>query len=208
MTRQEKVDMIKSNVSIQEYFNKVIIPYMGFYYDGEKPDFEYKPTCKCPLHSEDTSSFRYYSYSNTYYCFGCASGGDLIALHRNFMDVNMATKVSFDDAVNYLYATFVEGKKGVKASRKQAKNLLDLTEGEPLSTNKELLVYGRYRTDLERRLLKKEMPLQDKLELYIKVDEIDKLVNMNLINATDGLNELKSAEGINKAATKIVYKHS
>lgn len=36
----------------------------------------------CPLHDENTASFRYYENEDTFYCFGCDKGGDVVMLHK------------------------------------------------------------------------------------------------------------------------------
>lgn len=36
----------------------------------------------CPLHDEDTASFRIYDEEDTFYCFGCNVGGDVVVLHQ------------------------------------------------------------------------------------------------------------------------------
>lgn len=50
----------------------------------------------CPLHPEKTPSFKIYSPTNSWYCFGCAQGGDSISL------VQKALNLDFIDAVDFL----------------------------------------------------------------------------------------------------------
>jgi hypothetical protein len=62
---------VKNNVSILEVVR---------YYSGEKPnraDF----IC-CPFHGEKTPSLKLYPKSNSFYCFGCGAGGDVIRFVR------------------------------------------------------------------------------------------------------------------------------
>lgn len=189
MAVREIADIVKSNVSIQSYFDTVIIPSMKSYYDGETVDFELRPTCCCPLHNEDTPSFRYYEYSNTYYCFGCGSGGDVIQLHREFMRINNSQNVSFDAAVSFLYKTFVEcrkvtGKLGIKKHN-------DNPEVQE-SSNIELMRYGSFRKQFEDDLLvNKKISKGRKIELYNKLDQIDSLLQLQLLNASTALDIIK-----------------
>lgn len=50
----------------------------------------------CPLHQEKHPSFHIYPQSNSFYCFGCNQGGDVIDFVRLLHDY------SFKEAVNYL----------------------------------------------------------------------------------------------------------
>lgn len=50
----------------------------------------------CPLHNEDTPSFVWYVDSNTFHCFGCGAGSDVIDL---FMGLY---KVDFKEAIKEL----------------------------------------------------------------------------------------------------------
>lgn len=54
-----------------------------------------KWTACCPLHNEKTPSFHCYP-GNTFYCFGCHSGGDSIAFVQKMYDM------PFPDAVRYI----------------------------------------------------------------------------------------------------------
>lgn len=183
---QDRIDLIKKNVTIQDYFTRVIVPSLSSYYNGYV-DFGLRPVCKCPLHDEDTPSFRYYNYSNTFYCFGCGEGGDVIALHIKFMRVNFNEQVFFDDAVDYLYRTFISSKNKTKIKYKASG-----VREEALSTNLEVI-------KLNRELEKIEIMLRGKTNLdnstlvrvYSYIDTLDKLVNMNLLNATEASDYVK-----------------
>lgn len=46
---------------------------------------------KCPLHNEKTASFVVYLDQNSFHCFGCGEGGDVIALYQKLHDVDFVT---------------------------------------------------------------------------------------------------------------------
>ena len=46
----------------------------------EKEKDGYK--CNCPLHNDDTPSFKVYEKDNTFYCFGCTKAGGPVDLVR------------------------------------------------------------------------------------------------------------------------------
>lgn len=47
----------------------------------------------CPLHNERSSSFVWYKNNNSYYCFGCGKGGDVINLYMNMTDCTFVQAV-------------------------------------------------------------------------------------------------------------------
>lgn len=50
----------------------------------------------CPVHKESTGSFRIYPATNTWYCFGCQAGGDIIDL------VQKINNCEFGEAIKIL----------------------------------------------------------------------------------------------------------
>ena len=49
----------------------------------------------CPFHNEKTPSFTVYPDSNSFYCFGCGTGGDVIDFVMKINHVDYAEAVSF-----------------------------------------------------------------------------------------------------------------
>ena len=39
----------------------------------------------CPFHNDKTPSFTVFPSTQSFYCFGCQTGGDLIEFHRDFI---------------------------------------------------------------------------------------------------------------------------
>ena len=70
-------------------------PIEGFY-KGKLSKFRKRATGLCPFHKEDTPSFTIYTDTNSYYCFGCNEGGDVIDFVMKTQNLN------FIDAVKRL----------------------------------------------------------------------------------------------------------
>lgn len=66
-------------------------------YTGER--FVRNKMC-CPLHNEKTASFTIYPDNNTFYCFGCGAGGNIIDFVMLYFDVG------FKEAVNRIDSDF------------------------------------------------------------------------------------------------------
>ena len=64
-------DEIKRRVKIRDVLKR---------YGGMEPDR--KGFCRCPFHNERTASFKLYTRNNSFYCFGCGVGGDVIKLYQ------------------------------------------------------------------------------------------------------------------------------
>ena len=68
---------VKNKVTIPMYFYRIIVPQLGSYYDNYPVNFDAKIVVCCPLHDEDTPSFRYYEATSSFYCF-CSRYGQVI----------------------------------------------------------------------------------------------------------------------------------
>lgn len=53
-------------------------------------------SCRCPFHSEKSPSCHFYQSTNSFYCFGCGAGGDVITFIR------LIENLDFMDAVRFL----------------------------------------------------------------------------------------------------------
>ena len=49
----------------------------------------------CPFHNEKTPSFHIYTENNTFYCFGCGAGGDVITFIRRIENLDYMESIRF-----------------------------------------------------------------------------------------------------------------
>ena len=49
----------------------------------------------CPFHNENTPSFYVYPDTQSYYCFGCGNGGDVITFIKNIENLDYYQAVKF-----------------------------------------------------------------------------------------------------------------
>lgn len=80
--------LIKESINITDVLAKY-----GYYPNS-------KGYLQCPLHSEKTPSFKIYPKTNSFYCFGCGAGGDVIKL------VQVLFGISYPQAVLRLKSDF------------------------------------------------------------------------------------------------------
>ena len=52
-------------------------------------------SCRCPFHSERTPSFHVYPDTQSYYCFGCGAGGDVVTFIRQIENLDYMEAVRF-----------------------------------------------------------------------------------------------------------------
>lgn len=51
--------------------------------------------CRCPFHSEGTPSCHFYPATNSFYCFGCGVGGDVVTFIRQIENLDYIESVKF-----------------------------------------------------------------------------------------------------------------
>ena len=187
MKQSEKVELVK-RIPIQKYFDDVIVPNMGDYYGDSLVDFDVKNVVKCPLHTEDTPSMRYYSETNTFYCWGCRRGGDIIELHRQFCSINLNSEYSFENTLEFLYKRYIENRNTELVSNSIKKKEVEIENSE-----KELYRYKRKWLQLESQLqIEKGLDISRRIILYERLDTLYNLVTQNKLDVADALKLLQS----------------
>lgn len=193
------IEAIKSKVTIADYVKDVIVPEMPWYYSDYTVDFNLKLYIKCPIHGEDTPSFRYYPESNTFYCFGCGAGGDVINLHKAFYKSLSDRDISTEDALSFLKNKFIE-----KLQSKNTDGLKNkiLPKGKVLSNSKDLSKLERVYRDLDDTL-RVEYSLSDdiKNKIFDAIDNAISLVELEKISALDAIAYIKESY---KEALKLI----
>lgn len=193
------IEAIKSKVTIADYVKDVIIPEMPWYYSDYTVDFNLKLYIKCPIHGEDTPSFRYYPESNTFYCFGCGAGGDVINLHKAFYKSLSYRDVSTEDALSFLKNKFID-----KLQSKNTDSLKNkiLPKGKVLSNSKDLSKLERVYRDLDSTL-RVDYSLSDSIKnkIFDAIDNAISLVELEKISALDAITYIKQSY---KEALKLI----
>ena len=193
------IEAIKSKITIADYVKDVIIPEMPWYYSDYTVDFNLKLYIKCPIHGEDTPSFRYYPESNTFYCFGCGAGGDVINLHKAFYKSLSDRDISTEDALSFFKNKFI-----AKLQSKNTDGLKNriLPKGKVLSNSKDLSKLERVYRDLDDTL-RVEYSLSDSIKnkIFDAIDNAISLVELEKISALDAITYIKESY---KEALKLI----
>lgn len=180
---------VKANVTIPMYFYNIIIPQLGSYFDNYPVNFDNDPRACCPLHDEDTPSFRYYEDTNSFYCFGCQKGGDVIYLHMYFAEKMNGKRPTKDEAIAFLYQYFVQGHESETFIDKSTQTI---DSKEKLNTDTEIVKLNIYRMNLEKSLtFDKNISLDVKKQLWELLDNVDMLLSKDLIKADNAEKYIK-----------------
>lgn len=183
------IESIKNKVGIPDYVKDVVMQEMPWYFNDYTVDFDLKLYIKCPIHGEDTPSFRYYPESNTFYCFGCGAGGDVINLHKAFYKSLSDRDVGTEEAVTFLKNRFID-----KLRDKNSVNLQNkiVPKGKIENTGKDLLKLERYYRELDSTL-KVDTSLSDSIKnkIFDIIDNGLSLVESDKISALEAIAYIK-----------------
>ena len=176
---------------------------MASYYSDYTVDFEGKPVVKCPIHGEDTPSLRYYEETNTFYCFGCRAGGDVINLHRLYSQVATGTLPDFDQAVTFLYKFFIQGKETTEFNSVPGSNKVKGRINKPTTlgktgpklvgnTNADKVKVGQFIKSLEDTLMvDKTITDNKKKQLYSMMDNTELLISLDVLRVDDAIDAIR-----------------
>lgn len=180
---------VKANVTIPMYFYSIVLPQLGDYYDNYPVDFSVDPRACCCLHDEDTPSFRYYEDTNSFYCFGCGKGGDVINLHMYFAEKINGKRPTRDEAVSFLYQYFVQGHESNTFINTSTQSL---DKPEKLNEDKDIVKFNLYRFNLEQSItFDKTLKLEVKEQLWEILDNVDMLLSKNIIKVNSAERYIK-----------------
>lgn len=178
-----EAEYIKHNLTIEDYFNYVICKNDKSVY-GSSVSFFNTPAVICPLHSENTGSFRYYEETNSFYCFGCGRGGDVIKLHQYYYSINFGIEKKFSDCIRDLNK-IIDIKKG-KTSKQSGSS--DVT-----SNKNEVREQILGDTECKNSVLPDS---KAKLAFVLEENRLYKFLYDNVKNSEDIVQVMKTADDI------------
>ena len=170
---------LEQKVSIPMIFRDFIVPEIPSYYSLYPADFKGTPVACCPLHDEDTPSCRYYEDTNSFYCFGCGKGGNIVNLYVYFYNRMRDANITKKDAIDFLYRYYIEGNElAVLPSAKKQ---------EVLKNNAvDTIRFNKYRIEIEELIsFEKTISLDKKEKIWELLDNIDVLFTKGLIDVNE-----------------------
>jgi len=190
--------VVKQKVSIPDYMEEIAYPELGSYF-GEVP-FKYRDVCCCCLHHEKTASMRYYPDTESFYCFGCDTGGNVINLHIQFVKRNKGVEIEYEEAVEFLYNYFVLENKTVELSKERSKigltaeQIMEI-EKEEQAVREENVIRMRFTKavgNVEGLLLRSTtLPQSVKNNIFNTIDSLEILVGVGELSPEAALHSLK-----------------
>ena len=190
--------VVKQKVSIPDYMEEIAYPELGSYF-GEVP-FKYRDVCCCCLHHEKTASMRYYPDTESFYCFGCDTGGNVINLHIQFVKRNKGVEIEYEEAVEFLYNYFVLENKTVELSKERSKigltaeQIMEI-EKEEQAVREENVIRMRFTKavgNVEGLLLgSTTLPQSVKNNIFNTIDSLEILVGVGELSPEAALHSLK-----------------
>lgn len=176
---------IEQKVSVPMIFATFIVPEIPDYYSLYPVHFDMTPVACCPLHDEDTPSFRYYEETNSFYCFGCGKGGNVVHLYRLFYNRMRDANITHKEAVDFLYKYFIEGNELTPLPSATSKEV-------SISNPVDIVKLNKYRTDIEQLVsFDKTISLDTKKKFWELFDNIDLLLSKEIIEAGETLAYMK-----------------
>lgn len=195
-----EAEYIKNNLSIEEYFNEVIVKSdEGKKLYGNKVSFYDTPTVLCPLHSENTGSFRFYENTKSFYCFGCGRGGDVIKLHQYYYEINFGITKRYTESVSDLFK-IIERIKSSNVSIKDIKELehsnYELNNHNIVTRNKEIESTDKLKYILEenrvfRFLYSNRSRISDVCSIVSQIDDIRNLFYCGEIDVGSAITDIR-----------------
>ena len=164
---RKKAAIVQEKVTVPMYFEQIVKPNVGSYYDTDEGLFLYNSYEKCPIHGEKTPSLKYFEDTNTFFCYACGAGGGILQLHLAFMKSLNGNDIDADEAVEFLYKFFIKNDVTVEQANIQLGN-----KDNQLETNSEALRKRSYNAlKLSRRFREIENTLNNE---YTNLSQEDK----------------------------------
>lgn len=120
----------------------------------------------CPFHGEKTASCFFYPDTNSFYCFGCSAGGDVIEF------VKLSKGISYAEAIKVL---------GIEDDRFSTKSLRSKLTATSLAETSD--IFNKYYLLGNKLLFNKKMSISEEATLLDKyydsydLDQIKALIN-------------------------------
>lgn len=180
---KEMAEEVSKKVAMQKLFDDIIVPEMGGYFSNYPVNFEGDLRACCPLHSEDTPSFRYYPDSNSFYCFGCRKGGNVVKLFQLYSNIQNDADLTYYKSAELLYNKYIKGQDIAKMRPVGQHLKLQPVKPKHVNSNIDIVRLNSYRVKLERQISSCEtLDIKNKEALWKELDTVDLLLEQDKDN--------------------------